>query len=285
MITVFGSVNLDIVLNVAVFPKAGETVLGFEPLYFAGGKGANQAFAAAGAGAEVCMIGAVGQDEQAERALAGLQARDVRLGDLQVQKDRATSQAFITVDERGENCIIVAEGANGALKAELVPDAVLAASEFLLFQMEVPVAESLALMRRARGFDLRTVLTAAPMSRDVLDLLEFVDILAVNEGELGALAELIGGDWGGDFASYLMQKYGFEILLTKGADGAEYRTGEDWVEVKAEAITPVDTTGAGDAFLSVFCAQRALGADVAKALEEASRTAARNCLVVGAQAG
>ncbi len=285
MITVFGSVNLDIVLNVTEFPKAGETILGSEPMYFAGGKGANQAYAAARAGAKVSMIGAVGQDQQAELALAGLRAENVNLEHLQIQANRSTSQAFITVDGHGENCIIVAEGANEALKAEFVPDEVLASSKYLIFQMEVPLVENLALMQRAQDFHVQTVLTAAPMSQDVQKLLPFVDILAVNQIELETLCNFLKDDLSGhNFTSNLMETYGFEILLTKGRDGAQYYAADHVDTVKAQPITPVDTTGAGDTFLGVFCAERALGAAIPTALENASRAAAQNCMAVGAQA-
>ena len=161
MVVVFGSINLDLVSRVERFPAPGETLTGSAFATFPGGKGANQALAAARAGAHVSLYGAVGRDIFADRALELLAAGNVDLAGV-ARVDDATGCASILVEARGENCIVVVPGANALADPMRVPEAVLAPETVVVLQQEVPAAANEALIRRARHKGSRIVLNAAP---------------------------------------------------------------------------------------------------------------------------
>ncbi|MGV1009181.1 MAG: PfkB family carbohydrate kinase [Dermatophilaceae bacterium] len=264
-VVVFGSVNVDLVVPVERHPRPGETVLAQGPVErFAGGKGANQAVAAAGAGADVVLVGAVGDDD-AGRAYAdrlaslGIRARLSRVAGA------VTGTAWITVDPAGENAIVVVPGANAQAVAQ-VED--LRPGDVLLCQLELPVAQVERAVRRAGAVGARVVLNAAPFAAVARDVASLADPLVVNEHEAGALADsgLVPGS----------------LLVTFGAAGAQW----DDVRVDAKAVPAdevVDTTGAGDAFCGALAAALATGADRHTALVRASEAAAEAVRRTGAQ--
>src|SRR5258706_987928 len=180
MVVVCGSINLDLVAHVDRMPAPGETLAGHAFSAVPGGKGANQALAASRAGAQVKMFGAVGRDAFATNALANLAASGVDLSGV-VAVDAPTGIALIHVDARGENAITVIAGANGQARAAQVPDAVLGPESTLLLQLEVPIAEIAALVKRKSG--ARVILNAAPAAALPDELLHRVDVLIVNESE------------------------------------------------------------------------------------------------------
>ena len=191
MILVFGSLNIDLVVRVKSLPAPGETVLGPSYDVVAGGKGANQALAAARAGAAVAMIGAVGKDAFGEIALAELGVAGVDLAGV-ARKGPRTGAAFITVDRKGENEIVVASGANLKTRQSQVPDAALGTATLVVLQMEVPVRENWALARRARARGARVLLNAAPAQPLPAEALTSLDWLVANEIEIAAIAGAAG---------------------------------------------------------------------------------------------
>jgi ribokinase len=286
MLLVFGSINVDLVFRVAALPAPGETVLGDTYGTAPGGKGANQAVAAARAGAAVRMIGRVGRDGFAEVALAALRAAGVDTGGI--AGDAApTGCAAIGVDDHGENQIMVAAGANAHVAAAQVDDALLGPQTTLVLQMEVPVAETAALIGRARRRGARVVLNLAPALPLPKEALRAVDVLVVNAGEAHGLAGRLGlpPAEGAALAAALARALGVTVVLTLGKDGALAAGGDGTWQVGALPVTPVDTTGAGDAFVGVLAASLDAGLGVDAALHRASAAAGLACLAPGAQTG
>ena len=274
MILVFGSLNVDVLIPVPHLPVAGETVLGGDLALLPGGKGGNQASAARRAGAAVAMAGAVGNDGFAEIALSGLRREGIDLGLIR-RVSGATGCAAIMVSRDGENAIAVASGANLQARSAEIPDAMLGSQTLVLCQMEVPVDENAALLRRAGGAGSRTMLNLAPAAPISRDMLRVIDILVANQGEAASL-----GAEPGAVASCL----GEALVVTGGAAGstAYLRTGEV-IDIPAYPVEPVDTTGAGDTFTGVLAAGLDQGLDLAAALRRASVAAALACLAHGAQ--
>ena len=285
MLIVFGSINLDLAFQVPRLPAPGETVLG--PAYgvSAGGKGANQAVAAARDGAVVAMAGRVGRDSFAEPAIAGLKAAGVDLSRV-ARGDEPTGCAAICVDPDGQNQIAVAAGANAAVRADLVPDALLGASATLLLQMEVPSGENAALIARARARGARIVLNLAPAGALPEAALRAVDALVVNEGEAAALARSLGArsEARRIGAAGLAARLGVATIVTKGAHGVlvAMTDGTSWRE-PAPRVKAVDTTAAGDAFVGVLAATLDRGGDLCAAVGRAVVAGALACTRRGAQ--
>ncbi len=276
MITVFGSINLDLVVRASHLPAPGETVLGGAFAAHPGGKGANQALAAHRAGAQVRLVGAVGVDSFADPALALLRADGVDLTSVRSLPGGATGVALIAVDSRtGENQILVAPGANAEVSVADLP--ALTTQDILLLQGELPLTEALAAARQAKRVGARVVWNLAPVPPDLpADLAEIIDLLIVNEGEAAVLTgetapEAAARCWPGD------------IVITLGPDGALARFGDRLVQEPARRITPVDTTGAGDATVGALVAAFSRGEPPATALKFALAAGSLACLTEGAQ--
>jgi len=295
VILVFGSINIDFLMRLPHLPVAGETVLGGAYLLAPGGKGANQACAAARAGgatARVSMIGMVGEDVWADVALAELRAAGVDIAGVG-RGPGGTGCASIMVDAAGQNAIGVASGANMALRADAVPSAALGPDTTLLVQMEVQPAANWTLIRRARAHGTRIVLNVAPASPVPSDCLDAVDVLVMNEVEATAVRGRPGTPV--ELASALSERHGLVCVITLGERGAlavaasGAPRGVDagsWAgvwEIGALAITPVDTTGAGDCFVGALAAALDMGQGLPAALRYASVAAGLSCLGAGAQ--
>ncbi len=277
MIVVFGSLNMDLVLRVPALPAPGQTVLTPTHTRACGGKGANQAVAAARAGAAVRMAGCVGRDEAGDVLLEALAADGVDSSAV-TGVAAPTGLAVVMVDAAGENQIVVASGANLEARANQVPDAWLGKGTTVVMQHEVPAAETIALGRRARARGARVVLNAAPAGP--VDATAF-DVLVVNEGEARAVAKAAG--LAGSTGAAMARAWDRLVVVTRGAKGVRAFERDRVATVPALAITPVDTTGAGDAFVGALAA--ALDADEPwpEALRRGAVAGALACLVVGAQ--
>jgi ribokinase len=279
MILVFGSINLDLIFPVPRIPRSGETVLGPATRIEPGGKGANQAVAAARDGAQVVMAGAVGRDALAAGALALLRAANVDLARV-VATDASTGCAAITVDPGGNNAIAVGSGANLLVRARQVEDALLTPATTLVLQMEVPGEETATLILRARARGARIILNLAPAVPLPETALRAVDLLVVNETEAAWLAERLG--CGAD-ASALHAMLAVGVIRTLGGDGLEAATRAGAQRIPARAISPVDTTAAGDCFVGVLAAALDRGAALDQAMRRATAAAALCCTRAGSQ--
>lgn len=290
MILVFGSINVDLVARVATIAGPGMTVLARSYERHFGGKGANQAVAAArlSAPGAVVMAACVGADAFGRDSIEDLGRNGVSTELVRVC-DTPTGCAFISVDAKAENAITVASGANVALSARDVPDTMLGSGTVLVLQMEVPFQASLDVARRTRKAGGRVIWNCAPvppgMTRDEASgLLEASDVLIVNEHEARDLAMILGVS--GDDMAQLAKRSAATCIVTAGARGAFAYTADGQVcEASAPAIEPVDTTGAGDTFVGSIAVALHEGHLLGDALRFGCRAAALSCLSAGAQGG
>ncbi len=271
---VLGSINLDIQLAVAALPLPGETVRSLSTRRGLGGKGANQAIAASRAGADALLIGAVGNSTEVIEQIQNI-APHLDVSGVARVPDCETGSAYIFVAQDGENQIVIVEGAN-ALIAD--PDmSAVAAGDICLAQLEIPLPIIARFFEAARQVGARTVLNAAPALNEALILLDHADFLIVNETELAQFSvNASGGDRYAEeiisIASDLRKRDDQTIIVTLGAYGVVV-VGEQAFHVPARAVRPIDTTGAGDCFCGVFCAELANGRDITSAVRTANLAA------------
>ncbi|MFK7965218.1 MAG: ribokinase [Burkholderiaceae bacterium] len=290
MITVLGSINVDLIGQVPRLPAPGETVLGNHFMAAPGGKGANQALAAARAGAAVRMIGATGADPYADQALTLLKRDGVDLSAIH-RAEVATGTAFVIVDDYGENQIAVMSGANLALTADMVGDLAFSQGDVLVLQLEIPLATMTPCITRAKQSGCIVMLNLAPFTTECLPLARQADIVVVNEGEcqaLGAALELKLGSAPGsvlEVATGAQSALGNTVVLTLGAQGALAITPTQTLNAPALNINPIDTVGAGDTFCGYLAATLfdSKGKLTQAALTQATKAASIACLKTGAQ--
>ena len=284
MIVVFGSINIDVVIQVSALPRPGQTILSDAYSLYPGGKGANTAVAAARAGASTLLFGQVGPDGFADLALTLLRESGVGLEGVAVS-ERPTGAATIWVDAGGENSIVVASGANLDTRAAQVPDTALGPDTLVSLQMEVPVAENWAVIERAKTSGARVMLNMAPAGMVPEAVLRSVDYLVANEIEAAMLASELGldADQPTRVPRLLAQRYGLTCIVTLGGAGALAFGPDGGYSIPALPIAPVDTTAAGDAFCGGLAAALDKGAELHDALCRASAGASLACLTEGSQ--
>ncbi|MFC7750849.1 ribokinase [Paenibacillus thermoaerophilus] len=283
-IIVAGSINMDIVNHVDQFALPGQTIQGKLTEFFPGGKGANQAVAAAKSGASVRMIGAVGRDPFGEELISSLRQAGVST-DQVVKKEGASGMAFITVNAQGENEIILSQGANGKLTASDIPDlSAYSHVHAVLLQNEIPWPVTRHVILEARRHRIPVIFNPAPAMPVSDDDLALIDTLVLNETE----AECIAGESAEPpekAARFFIGRGVREVLLTLGERGCFYANRDgDEIAVSAYPVQAVDTTAAGDTFIGAFAAARAEGMPVREGLRFASAAAALSVIRRGAQA-
>jgi ribokinase len=279
-IVVVGSSNVDHVITCERLPRAGETLLGGRYACFPGGKGANQAVAAARAGARVRFVGAVGDDEGGARMRAVLAREGIELGGLRVVAGAPTGMAAITVSEAGENTIVVAPGANASLTPADLERALFDGATFLLLQGELPPEVNARAADLARHAGARVVLNASPAAAVPATVLRRADVLVVNRGEA---AELTGSDGDPQGAAEALRRMGVgTVIVTLGSAGAVLLDRSGARRCPAFPVTAVDATAAGDAFVGALVALLAEGAELGVALRGAAAAGALACTRVGA---
>jgi ribokinase len=288
MIIVFGAINMDMQMRIKDFPRPGETILAPSYDMSPGGKGANQALAAARGGVKTALVGKVGDDAMATRILNSLRRNEVMTSGVATSDYLPTGMAVIQVSAQGENQIIVALGANGDVTADQVPDEVLKPGNVLLLQMEVSLQENITLMERAKKHGVKIILNLAPAFRLPQKALELVDYLVVNELEARMMAEAIGIPSGQDLmmmAKALSAKGGLDCIITLGNKGAIAmgENGTGWRVPAMELKEVIDTTGAGDCFCGTLAAAIHSKFALASAMRRASVAASLSCMKKGAQ--
>jgi ribokinase len=286
-ITVVGSLNMDLVVRAPRIPRPGETMIGGEFRTVPGGKGANQAVAAARLGGQVSMIGRVGGDAFAQSLLDSLVADGVNHTFVTQDPEAATGVALIVVDDAGENSIVVASGANMRLSPADVDaaEAAIAAADVLLVQLEVPLAAVARAARVANAYGVTVILNPAPACPLPDELLHLVDVLVPNESETALLTRLPIGDRAEiEAAAMALRELGVDsVVLTLGERGA-LLVGEGEKElIPAFEVTPMDTTAAGDAFVGGFAVALAEGRSLADAVRWGNAAGALATTKLGAQ--
>lgn len=265
-VCVVGSVNADLTFTVRALPRPGQTVLASDLSASPGGKGGNQAVAAARAGARVQLVAALGSDGSAEMLRNHLGANGVGLDGV-LTVPGPSGSAVITVDSSAENTIVVAPGANGALTVDSADvRAVIADSDVVLLQLEIPIATAIAAAQVASAADAVVIVNASPTGappHELLALSQSADVVVVNETE--------AGEWHWPVP---------HLVITRGARGASYLGDGERFSVPAPAVRAVDTTGAGDVFAGVLAAHWLDGHELA--LRRACAAAALSTLVPGA---
>lgn len=279
-VVVVGSVNADLVVQVDRRPAAGETVLGSDLATYPGGKGANQAVAAARLGARVGFLGRVGSDAHGEFLRAALDGDGVDTGPL-ITTEGASGVALITVDPDGDNSIIVSAGANGGLTREDVAAAgsLLAGAGVVSLQLEIPLPAVIEAARLAEAAGARVVLNLSPATEVPADLLALCDPLVVNQHEARSLLKRDTDDQ----VTALLELGARSVVVTLGADGAEVGEGGQITSIPSPRVEAVDTTGAGDAFTGALAWRLAAGDGLADAARVAVKVGAAAVRRPGAQ--
>ncbi|MCH9674017.1 MAG: ribokinase [Gammaproteobacteria bacterium] len=272
-------------MKTARLPLEGETRLDGTYAVFPGGKGANQALAAARAGAQVAFVGCVGDDALAQTALESMRSANIDLSHTRTTADAVTGYATVMVSEAGANAIIVASGANQYVYASQVPDAWLSKASTVVIQGEIPMDENRQIALRANGAGARTVLNLAPYATPPSELLDAVDFLILNEVEVSQLAVDFGfADDVRTSARELQKRLGNAVIVTLGADGAiGFSADGDMLRIPAMPVEPVDTTGAGDAFVGSFAAALDDGFGLEVAVRRGVIAGSLACTALGAQ--
>jgi len=285
-ILVIGSINYDLVVFTPRHPAPGETILGEKFLTFPGGKGANQALAAARLGGNVQMLGNVGNDNFGEELLQNLQKNMVDISHIR-KTDTSTGTAHITVNASGQNSIIVVPGANATLGKHDI-DAIkymIQSAQVLVLQLEIPLDVVVHAINYAYDFGTKTLLNPAPAQQIPVDTLRKVTYLIPNESELALLSGMPTTDLKAcrSAAGHLLEIGCEQIILTRGDQGACYFSRSQEIILPSYQVPVMDTTAAGDAFIGGLAVSFADGLDLLSSMQVASAAGALAVTKVGAQ--
>lgn len=258
-VIILGSINVDSIYQVERFPQPGETIAVKQKSYAPGGKGANQAVAAARSGAEVSFVGAVGADNDGQEMVKTLGENNVDTGRIAVDPDNGTGSAVITLDENGQNDIMVYGGANQAMTEKQLAglEQVLAKTDFLVAQLETPQAVTLAAFKMAKQQHVTTILNPAPAAELLPELMNYTDIIVPNETESSLLTGIAVSDEQSmlENAAFFKQQGIKNTIITLGEQGVFYAGEDDYGLVLAFKVKAVDTTAAGDTFIGALSSQ------------------------------
>jgi len=286
-VVVIGSLNMDLVTRAPRLPKGGETLIGQSFTTVSGGKGANQAVAAARLGAQVSMIGCVGNDAYGEVLRGALLAEQIDCQAVSIV-DGSSGVALIVVDDSSQNTIVIVPGANGALTSEAIDrfDSVIQAADVLICQLEVPDASVGHALKRGRELGKTVILNPAPVSRPLpSDWYASIDYLIPNESEASALSgvSVDSLETAQAAATRLIALGAGKVIITLGAQGSLFADGHRFEHFPAPIVKAVDTTAAGDTFVGGFAAALAAGQDEAQAIRFGQVAAALSVTRAGAQ--
>ncbi|WLI10607.1 MULTISPECIES: ribokinase [Pseudomonas] len=286
-VVVIGSLNMDLVTRAPRLPRGGETLIGKSFATVSGGKGANQAVAAARLGAQVSMVGCVGSDAYGEALRGALLAEQIDCQAVSTVED-SSGVALIVVDDNSQNAIVIVAGANGALTPEVIDrfDAVLQAADVIICQLEVPDATVGHALKRGRELGKTVILNPAPASRPLpADWYAAIDYLIPNESEASALSGLPVDSLSTakTAATRLIAMGAGKVIITLGSQGSLFADGTRFEHFPAAKVKAVDTTAAGDTFVGGFAAALAAGKSEADAIRFGQVAAALSVTRAGAQ--
>ena len=288
-IVVIGSTNTDMVIKASHLPAGGETVLGGEFLMNAGGKGANQAVAAARYGNRVVFVAKTGNDLFGERVRSSLREDDIVIDYVSIDPLHPSGVALITIDARAENCIVVASGANMYLSTADVDAAreEISAADVVLMQLESPIETVTYAARMAAEAGVKVVLNPAPAPDKPLpeELMRSLSLLTPNRSEASRLSgiEVKDLESAREAAKAILDRGPQSVIITLGGDGSLVYDGQEFTFIEATKVEAVDTTAAGDTFNGVLATMVAEGCGLVDAAREASVAAAISVTRMGAQ--
>lgn len=286
-ICVVGSANIDLTFRTPRLPQPGETISGHSLHQCMGGKGANQAVAAARLGAQVAFVARVGNDAFGLQAIQGYRADGIDTSFVQRDANLPTGTAAILVDDNAENCIIIVAGANGALTADDINAAtsMIQQADLVLCQLETPIGATFEAFRIARAAGVITVLTPAPVASVTDELLELCDVCVPNTTEIAALVNRsVRSRDDAQLAANLLRQRGVQqVVLTMGSEGALVVDDSGATFIPPYKVKAIDTTGAGDAFTAALAVSLAEGLDIREAARRAGLVAAISVTRIGTQ--
>jgi ribokinase len=286
-IVVIGSCNTDMVIKTDRLPTPGETVLGGTFLMNAGGKGANQAVTAARQGGQVTFISKTGNDVFGKQSVELYNAEGINTDFIFSDPKNPSGVALITVDSHGENCIVVASGANGSLSKADIESAreEIGRASFVLMQLEIPIETVEYAAEVARDKGVSVILNPAPARTLSEKLLSCLYVITPNEHEAEMLSGIKVTDWASakKAADIISAKGVSNVVITMGAQGAFVKEADQYFTVEATKVTAIDTTAAGDSFSGSFCVGLAEGKTIKEAVQVATRVAAITVTRMGAQ--
>ncbi len=286
-IVVIGSTNVDMIIKGDRIPKPGETVIGGKFHKAAGGKGANQAVAAARAGGDVTFISCIGDDVFGQESLAGFKKEGIDVDKIKTDTDNSTGIAFILVDENGENSISVASGANNHLKESDIDSIkeIIQRSDLILLQLEIPISVVQTAIRIAYESNVKVILNPAPAQTLTDKLLSMVSVLTPNETETEILTGIkVENEQSAKNAAKILSDKGVgTVIITIGDKGVYVTSKEDFLTMPGYSVTPVDTTAAGDTFNGAFAVYMAEGKGLKESIRFANAAGAISVTRLGAQ--
>ncbi len=286
-VVIVGSINMDVVARTSHHPVPGETILGSDLRYIPGGKGSNQAVAAARAGGNVRLVGRLGGDAFGNALRQFLGGESLNLDDLKYLPDYPTGVAIITVSDTGENTIVVIPGSNGQLHESDVTNLQVSAGDIVATQLEIPLPTVSALLKHVRSQGARTLLNPSPYAPLSSDVFALCDVLVLNEIELGQYS---GREVGATPQEAIAAARTFRsftdqiIVVTLGSKGLVAISGDQELQINGRSVTVVDTTGAGDCFTGTLAVALSEGKALHDALNFANAAAALSVQKVGASA-
>jgi ribokinase len=284
-IVVIGSLNMDLSIRVSRIPLPGETISGGNLITNAGGKGANQAAACANLGCQVTLVGAVGRDDFGQRMKEGLQKAGVNVSFIKEDPSVPSGTAMILVDAAGENIIVLSSGANSTVAIDSISEELIRGAKVLLLQLEINPEIVYRAIEIAFDAGVPVLLNPAPAIAFPEEIYQKIDYLIPNETEASILSgvDVIDIASAEKAANVLLERGTSTVIITMGANGALLATNHTRQVIPAMKITPVDTTGAGDAFIGGFATALVEGKTLESALHMASAAGALAATKTGAQ--
>jgi len=287
-ILVIGSSNTDMVVKSQRFPVPGETILGGEFFMFPGGKGANQAVAAARLGGDVTFVTRVGDDVFGRQAVEGFKKEGIDSAGIIVDQEHPSGVAMITVNDEGENQIVVASGSNAFLVKKDIDllDQLFTASDIILVQLEIPIATVEHVIAKGRELGKKVVLNPAPAHSISHQALSGLFCITPNQKEAQLLTgvKVVDRESALEAGQVLLSKGVHHVIITMGGKGSIYISIDEVIEVSAPLVQVVDTTAAGDVYNGALCVALAAGQAWKKAMEFATKSSAIAVTKMGAQA-
>ena len=280
-IIVIGSINMDIVMKVPRLPQKGETLMAEDYMTVPGGKGANQAVAAARLGSNVTMVGALGEDAFGDTLLQRLQKENINTTGVR-RTSSASGNALITVDNHGDNTILVYPGANHDVSTAWIEEQekLIVQADWVMLQLEIPVNSVVTAIETAQKLGKKVLLNPAPAMTLPEDLYASIDLITPNETELRILS---GKEKIREGAAWMIEKGVGCVIVTLGAEGSLGMTKDQEVSVPAYPVQPVDSTAAGDAFNAAVVIALSEGNNLKKSMAFANAAGALTTTVMGAQ--